>query len=103
MSLLLRYSSAQVKTLDLKCCDGSNCTSTCCDLSCKMVSILESDSLVLITTNCFDLFCVGIVTSGLEISSLIPNFSKNVTLPFTLSREKEGQKSSNYEKQNGDY
>ena len=85
MSLLLRYSSAQVKTLDVKCCDGSNSTSTYFDLSCKMVSFLESYSLVVITTNCVDLSCIKIVISGLEIGSLIPNLSKNVMLPLNLA------------------
>ena len=50
-----------------------------------MVSILESYSLVLITTNCFDLSFIKIAISGSEISSLIPNFSKDVTFPLNLA------------------
>ena len=87
MSLLLRYSSVQVKPLDLKCYDRSNSTSTYCDLylSCKMVSFLRSNLLVLIITNCFHLSCIKIVISGLEISSLIPNYSKDVMFPLNLA------------------
>ena len=62
----------------------NNSTSTCCDLSCKMDSISESYPLVLITTNCFDLSCIKIVISGLEISSLTPNFSDIVAFPLNL-------------------
>ena len=62
----------------------NNSTSTYCDLSCKMDSVSESYPLVLITTNCFDLSCIKIVISGLEISSLTSNFSDIVAFPLNL-------------------